>query len=39
MQRSRLTRPLRFVRRSRVVRAAIRRLAGPPESQLRARRP
>jgi hypothetical protein len=37
MNRRRMISPLRAVRRSRIVRRAIRRLAGSPESQLRAR--
>jgi hypothetical protein len=37
MNRSRILSPLRAVRHSRIVRRAIRRLAGSPESQLRTR--
>jgi hypothetical protein len=37
MKHRRLLGPLRFVRHSRLVRRAIRRLAGSPESQLRNR--
>jgi hypothetical protein len=37
MNRRRIISPLRVVRRSRIVRRAIRRLAGSPEAQLRSR--
>jgi hypothetical protein len=37
MSHRRILSPLRAVRRSRIVRRAIRRLAGSPESQLRTR--
>jgi hypothetical protein len=37
MSQRRILAPLRVVRRSRIVRRAIRRLAGSPESQLRTR--
>jgi hypothetical protein len=37
MKQRRIFLPLRVVRRSRVVRRVIRRLAGSPESQLRSR--
>jgi hypothetical protein len=37
MDHRRISAPLRIVRRSRIVRRAIRRLAGSPESQLRTR--
>jgi hypothetical protein len=37
MHLPRIRNPLRIVRRSRVVRGAIRRLAGSPESQLGTR--
>jgi hypothetical protein len=37
MNHRRITAPLRVVRQSRIVRRAIRRIAGTPESQLRAR--
>ncbi len=37
MNHRRILSPLRVVRRSRLVRRAIHRLAGSPESQLRAR--
>jgi hypothetical protein len=37
MNPRRILSPLRVVRRTRIVRRVIRRLAGSPESQLRAR--
>jgi hypothetical protein len=38
MARLRLSSPLRTIRRTKLVRSAIRRLAGPPGEHLRAKR-